>query len=74
MRLCDAVTMVLKEELGYSAGIFLQRCVNKNFGKSPDLLTRDDIPALADACARAVGQTLGDAVAGRVRERILSLA
>jgi hypothetical protein len=73
MRLCDAVTMVLKEELGYSAGVFLQRCTKKNLGKSPDLLTRDDIPALADACARAIGQTLGEGVAGRVRERILSL-
>ncbi|WP_298670330.1 hypothetical protein [uncultured Methanofollis sp.] len=73
MRLCDAVTMVLKEELGYSAGVFLQRCTKKSLGKSPDLLTLDDLPALADACAGAIGQTLGKEVAGRVRERILSL-
>lgn len=73
MQLSDAVTTVLKEELGYSAVLFLQRCMKENLGKSPAMLTREDLPALADACALAVGRTLGDGVAVRVRERILSL-
>lgn len=73
MTLNERLTAALREDLGPSAGIVLAKCTKKSLGKSPAALTPADLPVLAEACRQAVGPTLGESVAARVRQNILSL-
>lgn len=73
MALNERLTAALREDLGPSAGIVLLKCTKKSLGKSPADLTPADLPALAEACHRAVGPALGENVAARIRQDILAL-
>jgi len=73
MPLNEHLTAILREDLGPSAGIVLSKCTKKCLGKSPAELTPADLPALAEACHGAVRPTLGESVAARIRQGILSL-
>jgi hypothetical protein len=73
MALKERLTAILGEDLGPSAGIVLSKCTKKSLGKNPADLTPADMPALAEACHRAVRPTLGESVAARIRQNILAL-
>jgi len=73
MSLYDDVVTVLKEEIGPSAPIFLDRCCRKHLRIRPAELTAAHLLPLADCCCTGVRGSLGDAVAERLRHEIAGL-
>jgi len=73
MSLYDDVVTVLKEEIGPSAPILLDRCCRKHLRIRPTELSAAHLIPLADCCFTNVRGSLGDAVAERLRRGIAEI-
>ena len=73
MSLYDDLVAILKEEIGPSAPILLDRYCKKHLGIRPAEITTDHLVPLADVCCTGIRGSLGDIVAERVRRGITDL-
>jgi hypothetical protein len=73
MSLYDDIVAVLKEEIGPSAPILLDRCCRKHLRIQPAELSEVHLLPLADCCCAGIRGSLGDAIAGRLHDEILGL-
>jgi len=73
MSLTNDIIVILQEDLGPSASIFLDRCCKKTLKKRSADLGRDDIAPLADCCYNGIKESLGQQTAEKVRRNLLAL-
>jgi hypothetical protein len=73
MSLYDDVVAVLREEIGPSAPILLDRCCRKHLRIQPAELAVAHLVPLADCCCTGIRGSLGEAIAERLRVEIIGL-